>query len=247
MVNIKKIILVFIIASVSALSLSAASGFEAIINVPIGLSVGFQNYKLTKEAERYKDYIKNEVDLNSSIGFDIGVSAQLGYMIQVKEGFGISVLAEIGYSHDSYSFTFVNNKKENHSFTTESLQVGLLPKFNIGAFSIGVGGGVKIPFVIKASSKYDGKKMDSPINFDKKISNNIKSPVMGYVKLTFDYSIFFTDYTAFNIGLYAGYDFGFSMTDKVLRQDAGNKTFEYMNFSSFDIGLQLGFKFGPKA
>lgn len=243
--SVKKIILTLMMTSVLSVSAFAASGFEAILNVPIGLSVGFHNFKL-KDVP-FKNEIEKQAKQNSGVGFDIGVTAQLGYMFQVKEGFGISVLAEIGYSHDSYSFTFVNNKKENHSFTTESLQVGLLPKFNIGAFSIGVGGGVKIPFVIKASSKYDGKKMDSPINFDKKISNNIKSPVMGYVKLTFDYSIFFTDYTAFNIGLYAGYDFGFSMTDKVLRQDAGNKTFEYMNFSSFDIGLQLGFKFGPKA
>ena len=46
--SIKKIILTLMMISVFSVSAFAASGFEAILNVPKGLSVGFQNYKLTK-------------------------------------------------------------------------------------------------------------------------------------------------------------------------------------------------------
>lgn len=241
--SVKKIILTLMMTSVLSVSAFAASGFEAILNVPIGLSVGFHNFKL-KDVP-FKNEIEKQAKQNSGVGFDIGVTAQLGYMFQVKEGFGISVLGEIGYSHDSYAFVNASDKKLTQSFTFESIQVGLLPKFNIGAFAIGVGGGVKIPLSGKLYSKYDGKDVTgSPVKANSSdIKDNFKTPVIGYIKATFDYSIFFTDNIAMNVGLYAGYDFGMSMSEQLAPKDV----FEYMNFSSFDIGLQLGLKFGPKA
>lgn len=243
--SIKKIILTLMMILVFSVSAFAASGFEAILNVPIGLSVGFQNYKLSKEAEAFKDNIDKYYKQNSSVGFDIGVTAQLGYMFQVKEGFGISVLGEIGYSHDSYAFVLASDKKITSSLTFESIQIGLLPKFNIGAFAIGVGGGVKIPLAGQQSTKNDGKDVTGfPVKWNSSdIKDNFKTPVIGYIKATFDYSIFFTDNMAMNVGLYAGYDFGMNMSEKL----APKEVFKYVNFSSFDIGLQLGFKFGPKA
>ena len=239
----KKLILSAFMLAVFSISAFAASGFEAILNVPIGLSVGFHNFKL--KDVRFKNEIEKQVKQNSGVGFDIGVTAQLGYMFQVKEGFGISVLGEIGYSHDSYAFVNASDKKLTQSFTFESIQVGLLPKFNIGAFAIGVGGGVKIPLSRKLYSKYDGKDVTgSPVKANSSdIKDDFKTPVIGYIKATFDYSIFFTDNIAMNVGLYAGYDFGMSMSEQL----APKNLFEYMNFSSFDIGLQLGLKFGPKA
>ncbi|MCZ9840343.1 DUF2715 domain-containing protein [Brachyspira hyodysenteriae] len=241
--SMKKIILTLMMTSVLSVSAFAASGFEAILNVPIGLSVGFHNFKL-KDVP-FKNEIEKQAKQNSGVGFDIGVTAQLGYMFQVKEGFGISVLGEIGYSHDSYAFVNASDKKLTQSFTFESIQVGLLPKFNIGAFAIGVGGGVKIPLSGKLYSKYDGKDVTGfPVKANSSdIKDNFKTPVIGYIKATFDYSIFFTDNIAMNVGLYAGYDFGMSMSEQLAPKDV----FEYMNFSSFDIGLQLGLKFGPKA
>ena len=235
--------------AVFSVSAFAASGFEAILNVPIGLSVGFHNYKLTKEGEANKQYIEPSAKQNSGVGFDIGVTAQLGYMFQVKEGFGISVLGEIGYSHDSYAFILASDKKTSQSYTFESIQIGLLPKFNIGAFAIGIGGGVKIPLAGQHSTKNDGKyEIGSPRKVNSSdIKDNFKTPVIGYIKATFDYSIFFTDNIAMNVGLYAGYDFGMNMSDKFFESVAGTGIFDSMGFSSFDIGLQLGFKFGPKA
>ena len=241
--SIKKILLTLMMISVFSVSAFAASGFEAILNVPIGLSVGFHNFKL-KDVP-FKNEIEKYVKQNSSVGFDIGVAAQLGYMFQVKEGFGISVLGEIGYSHDSYAFVLASDKKITSSLTFESIQIGLLPKFNIGAFAIGVGGGVKIPLAGQQSTKNDGKDVTGfPVKWNSSdIKDNFKTPVIGYIKATFDYSIFFTDNIAMNVGLYAGYDFGMNMSENL----APKEVFEYMNFSSFDVGLQLGFKFGPKA
>ena len=60
--------------------------------------------------------------------------------------------------------------------------------------------------------------------------------VIGHVKVTFDYYLFFTDNIAMNFGLYLGGDFGPKM-----------KEFSGIGCDSFDIGLQLGFRFGPKA
>ena len=243
MKQLKKIIFTAVLAAALSTSAFAASGFEAILNVPIGLSVGFHNFKL-KDVP-FKNEIEKYVKQNSSVGFDIGVAAQLGYMFQVKEGFGISVLGEIGYSHDSYAFVLASDKKITSSLTFESIQIGLLPKFNIGAFAIGVGGGVKIPLAGQQSTKNDGKDVTGfPVKWNSSdIKDNFKTPVIGYIKATFDYSIFFTDNMAMNVGLYAGYDFGMNMSEKL----APKEVFKYVNFSSFDIGLQLGFKFGPKA
>ena len=82
----------------------------------------------------------------------------------------------------------------------------MFPKFNIGAFSIGIGGGVKIPMAVQYSYKY--KYGDQPEEKYKEKINmkdfiDMYSPaVIGYIKGTFDYSIFFMDNLAFNIGLF---------------------------------------------
>ncbi|MEI0604637.1 hypothetical protein R4K55_10480 [Brachyspira alvinipulli] len=97
--------------------------------------------------------------------------------------------------------------------------------------------------------KYDGKNIiGSPVKANlSDIKDNFKTPVIGYIKATFDYSIFFTDNMAMNVGLYAGYDFGMNMSDKFFESVGATGIFDSMGFSSFDIGLQLGFKFCPKA
>lgn len=84
-------------------------------------------------------------------------------MRQVKEGFGISYLLELGYNIGSYTIsgklgsdalseiTGYTTNYPDISVTLENyfsnLQVGLFPKFNFGNFSIGIGGGIKIPVI----------------------------------------------------------------------------------------------------
>ena len=236
MKNIKKFIVIIAMTMIFSVSAFAASGFEFILNVPLGLGIGIPT--------------KSEKDIKwkSGIGFDAGVSAQLGYMFQVKSGFGISVLGELGYAHTTRALT---QKYEELGIKTsiyaayimDSFQIGLLPKINIGAFAIGIGGGVKIPVAFQLSSK--AKIGDTTIKGKEKIDmkvfrDNYSPAIIGYIKGTFDYSIFFTDKLAFNIGLYLGYD--------MLKTKATPELGEKSEIEGvFDIGVELGFKFGPKA
>ena len=239
MKHLKKLLFTAVLAAALSTSAFAASGFEFILNVPLGLSVGLPKIP----AEAPKDVIK------SGVGFDAGVSAQLGYMIGVTDGLGISILAELGYAHDTFAFSIDSEAatgmagapKMNISQSFESIQVGLLPKVNIGAFAIGIGGGVKIPMASSINLKYGDTDAGSfKLNMND-IGNMYSTALIGYIKGTFDYSIFFTDKIAMNIGLYLGYDF----MPKIATDGSVNGPFS--DGGTFDVGLQLGFKFGPKA
>ena len=237
MKNIKKFIVIMAMTMIFSVSAFAASGFEFILNVPLGLGIGIPT-KSEKDTQSNK----------SGVGFDAGVSAQLGYMFQVKSGFGISVLGELGYAHTTRALI---QKSETLGIKTsiylaqimDSFQIGLLPKINIGAFAIGIGGGVKIP--VAAQVSYKVKAGDTTIKGKEKIDmklfkENYSPAVIGYIKGTFDYSIFFTDKLAFNIGLYLGYD--------MLKTKATPELGEKSEIEGvFDIGVELGLKFGPKA
>mgnify|MGYP004577712899 CR=1 FL=1 len=249
MKKIKKFLLTIAMTMIFSISAFAASGFEFILNVPFGLSVGFESVDLGMLPGADGITQRKIEDASPGVGFDIGVTAQLGYMFQVKDGFGISVLGELGYSHDTISGTYskieggdgnsINWSGIKAIYTLEQFQIGLLPKFNIGAFSIGIGGGVKIPISAKERVKIDS------LGIDEKSKFKPADAVQGYIKLTFDYSLFFTDNLAMNFGLYLGYDTPLTATAR----DASYFTalFERVNVHDFNVGLQLGFRFGPKA
>ena len=234
MKKIKRFILTAAMTMAFGISAFAASGFEFILNVPLGLGIGIPT-KTEKDT-----YAQNTV--KSGVGFDGGVTAQLGYMFQVKEGFGISVLGELGYAHTTRSFSANgNNFSYSRTYSFDSFQIGLLPKFNIGTFAIGIGGGVKIPISGKSSSKVKmangGQKVENKLKM-KDLKDMYSPAVIGYIKGTFDYSIFFMDNLAFNVGLYLEYD--------MIKTKASQTTKSEMQ-NVFDIGVELGLKFGPKA
>ena len=239
MKQLKKIIFTAVLAAALSTSAFAASGFEFILNVPLGLSVGLP----TIPEGAPKDFIK------SGVGFDAGVTAQLGYMIGVTDGLGISILGEIGYAHDTFTFSIdgaatgmLGAPRINLSQSFESIQVGLLPKINIGAFSVGIGGGLKIPMASSVNLKYgDTDAGTVKLNMND-IATMYSTALIGYIKGTFDYSIFFTDKIAMNIGLYLGYDF----MPKIATDGSMSGSY-FLDGGTFDIGLQLGLKFGPKA
>ena len=131
-----------------------------------------------------------------------------------------------------------------------SFKLGLLPKFNIGfggrhGLAIGIGGGVKIPITgnygaiittVGTSQVKENLQYEQDINLKRQDIVDLYSPsVIGYMKVTFDYYLFFTDNIGMNFGLYLGGDFAPKLKDV-----------KY-GYNSFDIGLQLGFRFGPKA
>ena len=237
MKNIKKILLITAMTMALGTSAFAASGFEFILNVPLGAGITIPDKDL------------KDAGYKGTAGFEAGVSAQLGYMFQVVNGFGISALVELGYAHDHFGTSIeadlgalgigTGTYKVSDSYALDSFQIGLLPKFNIGAFSIGIGGGVKVPL----GGKYTMKLGDTKDSIKLAMADTLSMftpPVIGYVKATFDYSIFFTDRLAFNIGLYLGGD--------IAKQEVGiGDVSATSTTSSFDIGVELGLKFGPRA
>ena len=101
---------------------------------------------------------------------------------------------------------------------------------------------MKIPISTKERVKIDSFGIDEKSKFKP------ADAVQGYIKLTFDYSLFFTDNLAMNFGLYLGYDMPLYAT----KSGAGNSYFTTFGMDGvwihdFNVGLQLGFRFGPKA
>ena len=256
MKKIKKFLLTMAMTMALGTSAFAASGFEFLFQLAGGPGVVIPN----KEAK--------DLGIKGSLSSDADISAQIGYMFQVKEGFGISVLGELGYSWDAYFMGYGDTSvisggiaggdtkysaKEGLDIGLyyHSFKLGLLPKFNIGfggrhGLAIGIGGGVKIPisgwfsttstFAVNDATTIEDVKSTFEINLKRQDIVDLFSPsVIGYMKVTFDYYLFFTDNIAMNFGLYLGGDFGPKQKDTKI---GGN---------SFDMGLQLGFRFGPKA
>ena len=255
MKKIKKFLLTMAMTMALGTSAFAASGFEFLFQLAGGAGVVIPN----KEAK--------DLGIKGSLSADADISAQIGYMFQVKEGFGISVLGELGYSWDAYSMGYGSTGVAsssiggNTTYSAEegldiglfyhSFKLGLLPKFNIGfggrhGLAIGIGGGVKIPisgwfsttstFAVNDATTIEGVKSTVDMNLKRQDITDLFSPsVIGYMKVTFDYYLFFTDNIAMNFGLYLGGDFGPKQKDTKIGGD------------SFDMGLQLGFRFGPKA
>ena len=254
MKKIKKFLLTMAMTMALGTSAFAASGFEFLFQLAGGMGVAIPN-KETKE-----------LGITGGISADADISAQIGYMFQVKEGFGISVLGELGYSWDMYSIGYgdpsVDSSYSNGAFIYSasegmsilqyyhSFKLGLLPKFNIGvgkgAIAIGIGGGVKIPiagkydttttYAVENATTREEVQSSVDINLKRQNISDLFSPsVIGYMKVTFDYYLFFTDNIGMNFGLYLGGDFAPKLKETKI------------GCNSFDIGLQLGFRFGPKA
>ena len=255
MKKIKKFLLTIAMTMALGTSAFAASGFEFLFQLAGGAGVVIPN----KEAK--------DLGIKGELSADADISAQIGYMFQVKEGFGISVLGELGYSWDAYVMGYGDTSVASSSIggnTTysakdgldislfyHSFKLGLLPKFNIGfggrhGLAIGIGGGVKIPisgwfsttstFAVNDATTKEDVKSTVDMNLKRQDITDLFSPsVIGYMKVTFDYYLFFTDNIAMNFGLYLGGDFAPKQKDTKIGGD------------SFDIGLQLGFRFGPKA
>lgn len=232
MKSLKKFLLIVAMATIFGVSAFAESGFELIINAPLQMSLGIP-----------PKILKDSAEAKGEKGFDYGVSAQFGYMAQILNGFGISLLAEIGYSHDNFNISvnardigIATNERVGFYYGFENLQIGLLPKLNIGAFSIGIGGGVKIPLKGKETIKIGDEKGSKNLS-KSDIKSMLNPDFIGYIKGTLDYSIFLTSRFALNIGLYLGYDIIDAKTP------IGDEIYKWGNF---DVGAEIGLRFTPR-
>ena len=243
--TIKKIFLTIAFITIFSASAFAKSGFEFHYNALLGVGFSFPN-------KSFKD-----VGFKSDFGFDGTGLFQIGYMRQVKEGFGISYLLELGYNISSYSIsgklgsdalseiTGIVMNYPDMSLTLENyffnLQVGLFPKFNFGNFSIGIGGGIKIPISGELTTTINVTAIDYERENTQKLNRTdivdmFNPPIFGYVKTSLAYSFYLTDKIALDFGLYLSYDIMQFINE-------GGKD-EYGG--TLNAGIVFGLKFGGK-
>ncbi|MEI0699279.1 hypothetical protein R4K92_10135 [Brachyspira intermedia] len=208
------------VLSISKISYAKIGGFELIVNVPIGAGITLIDKNITLAGEP-----------KGGGNFQIGVEADIGYMFQIKDNMWVSLLASLGYDFTGFNYS-KNNKTEIYKNTVHDIHIGFYPKFNISGFSIGLNVGAKFGVANKlnyssASSSY---------------SYSSKAEPRTYIRGTFDYSIFFKENMAINVGFYIGYDWGYywkDVSDKmnVLKNEG---------YGNLEIGAQVGYRFGPK-
>lgn len=221
----------------------AESGWQFGIMIPIGASFGFYDVNFSKDATA--DYINNYRKSSGTVGFDAGVNIQAGYLVSDGD-IGISLLADLGYAHDSFGLgsTYEENGvkiKSKEYYTFENFSLGILPKFYYKNFAFGLGLGVKIPLYLTHSTEVV-KDNTSTKTYGyygvSKIDSIMKNSVITYVKLTFDYSFYVHEDVALLVGAYLGTDFGIDL------RGAEKVMVDSRNLSSFDLGVQLGLKIG---
>lgn len=205
--------------------------------IPLGASISqsYQDYKLGVN--------NNDGKLTTGAAFEWGVGITPGIYNGFDNYMGFSLSLDIAYHRDVYAYNEskaagaagqFQNVKTTYYFDT--LTIGILPKFNIKGFFIGVGAGVKIPLAGGESTQnYNTtysqfEKVNYYYNLSD-IKNKYKMSVIPYVKLTLDYLFYFSDETALGIGIYAGYDFGPGIVN--------DARFSKNDFGAVDIGGQI--------
>ena len=249
---LRKIFTTMALMIIFSVSVFAKSGFEFHYNALLGVGVSFPTTSM------------KDMRFKSDIGFDGTGLFQIGYMRQVKEGFGISYLLELGYNFSSYTISgkpdfnslvsdalnemfgininpsqvgMPNDISVALDFTFYNIQVGLFPKFNFGNFSIGIGGGVKIPVIGEMSVTATAINVEETQKLSRTdIADMFNPPIFGYVKTSLAYSFYLTDKIALDFGLYLSYDIMQFINE-------GGKD-EYGG--TLNAGIVFGLKFGGK-
>ena len=244
---LRKIFTTMALMTIFSVSVFAKSGFEFHYNALLGVGVSFPTTSM------------KDMGFKSDIGFDGTGLFQIGYMRQVKEGFGISYLLELGINSGSYTISgkpdfnpiindifglgniigniFPNDISVALDFTFYNIQVGLFPKFNFGNFSIGIGGGIKIPVIGEMSVTATAFNIEETRKLSRvDMADFFNPPIFGYVKTSLSYSFYLTDKFALDVGLYLSYDIMQFINE-------GGKD-EYGG--TLNTGIIFGVKFGGK-
>lgn len=243
---LRKIFTTIALMTIFSVSVFAKSGFEFHYNALLGVGVSFPTTSM------------KDMGFKNDIGFDGTGLFQIGYMRQVKEGFGISYLLELGYNFSSYTISgkpdfnpiindifglgniignIFNDMSVALDFTFYNIQIGLFPKFNFGNFSIGIGGGIKIPVIGEMSVTATAINVEETKKLSRTdIADFFNPPIFGYVKTSLAYSFYLTDKIALDVGLYLSYDIMQFINE-------GGKD-EYGG--TLNTGIIFGVKFGGK-
>lgn len=242
-------------------SVFAKSGLELGVFVPLGFNIGIHYYDKApsglnnQQAASYNKYVTNNTR-TSHIGFDAGALFQAGYRLELNKEISFSFMGEFGYSRDTFNYRLKDSNTESQAlklqnyryYIFDSLVIGILPKVNYKRFSFGIGVGMKI-FLSGTinNSSYNptlGYTTETIKMLDtKNYKDYFTSNVMGYLKLTLDYSVYTSNKFDIVVGAYIDYDFGLRYQVKGSKYETIDTPIE--NISSVDLGIQVGTKIRP--
>lgn len=253
----KKTAIIFVM--IFALCSQVFAQFEIEAKLPIGFSAlaakasGNITIPIDTGSELMTD-MTAKLDDDNTFGLMTGAIIEVGYNFALANEtglIGISLLADLGYNAQIIQTDFTPTTFPWSAITYSQstlfhlLNVGILHKFNIykesiiEPFSVGLGYGVKIPVAASTIHEFAGiEKIEDFSGSD--LQNQLKSPVIGYVKFIFDAYYHTSKNSAVVYGLYLGYSFGLGYSEAGLAS-LGIKELDY---NSFDFGLTIGFAFG---
>ena len=261
----KKIIFTF--AIIFLLQTKAFPEFEMNLAVPFGLSFIFPHAEgQAGQMIQSKPHRIDYRDIKHIFLPHVGVLMQIGNNFDLKNKTGvtsISLLADLGYYLQPFGAAFKNTDGYNANVTEEAiffntLDFGTIIKINIYLpnmpkqipFSIGFGGGLKIPFnATKYTCLYsNGEEVKETMSYED-IKETFEQHLIPYIKLTYDTYYYVSDSIALTIGANMSYNFGMKYnTDKLNANGSTISTTlnleKYAYSSSLDIGFTFGISFG---
>ncbi|MEI0557127.1 hypothetical protein [Brachyspira intermedia] len=173
--------------------------------------------------------------------FDNSFSLQPGIFWGYGDLLSTAFLLDIGYSKDRYEIKYtVNGKRVLENYNFGSFSIGLFPRLNIGFFSIGFGGGIKLPLSLKYTKEGDEfSKNRYSLDFGD-IQDAFTTSYIPYVKVSADFLIKINRKFMMSLGIYANYDFPINIDKNGIFKDF---TINQDSLASFDIGFQVGMYF----
>ena len=192
----KKIILTF--AIIFLLQSKAFPNFEMNLTVPIGATLLYPYTDGTKFMQTKPYFINYRSPDDDTTSYNVGVLMQVGHRFDLKYKTGvtsISLLADIGYFQELIGMIYTYGISGEDYVYIEStkfqtLNLGLIPKLNFWLpnmkipFSVGFGGGVKIPF---SGTRYiatvERDEFEEDLSYQD-IKKTFEYPFIPYIKLT---------------------------------------------------------------
>ncbi|AEM22263.1 hypothetical protein Bint_1644 [Brachyspira intermedia PWS/A] len=185
--------------------------------------------------DRSKVFTSNFRDFDNSFSFQPGVF--WGY----DDFLSAALLLDIGYSKDRYEIKYtINGKRVLENYNFGSFSIGVFPRFNVGFFSIGFGGGIKLPLSLKYTKEGDEfSKNRYSLDFGD-IQDAFTTSYIPYIKVSADFLIKINRKFMMSLGVYANYDFPIDIDKNGIFKDF---TINQDSLASFDIGFQIGMYF----
>ena len=170
--------------------------------------------------------------------FENSFSIQPGVFFSYYDTISSAVFLDIGYSRDRYEFRYgEGDSRTVENFSLNNISIGLLPRINFGFFSLGIGGGIKIPLSMIYSTEGQYSYSEKyKLDFGD-VRDTLTQIYYPYLKASVDFLIKGQSRFMLTLGVYANYDFAFNLkSDSVLQYIVKSKE----NIASFDLGFQIG-------